>query len=252
MNSEMRFLGVDLAPNHSGWVCLGERGQLLDLAFLTDRAASVKGRSGCGYCLPVPKVDDPEVRDLLRLDRALPVFEALLERFRPSFVGLEGYAFGSVTGAHSKGEFGGLFRLVVWRSGAPLRVHDPMTVKKFVAGSGSAEKEDMISSIVAAGGPDYTTYCDGSKGGLVVAGDLADAHGLALMVRAEWMLRTGRLSLSSLLPHQLEVVNRVTKASPVALLQRGWIADTRKGAETDRASGGVCQAIVGGRMNEVD
>lgn len=226
MSADLRFLGVDLSPNHSGWVVLGEGGEVLDRVFLTSRKASCKAWKGTGFCLPVPSTRDPELRDLERLDRAFVVYQALLDRLRPSHVGVEGYAF-SRSGGHQKGEIGGVFRLAVWWRGLPFRVHDPMTVKKFTAGRGDADKDAMIAAILEAGGPDYGAFADSSKASAEVCEDLADAHAVAAMVRAEFMLRVGRLSLQDLWGYQLEVINRVTDASPVALLQRPWLQDPR-------------------------
>lgn len=223
---KLRVLGVDLAPNHSGWVLIDENGAVLDRVFITDRRATTKGHKGVGYYLPVPDTDDPDIRDISRLDRSVHLFDALLERFKPTHIGLEGYAF-SVNMAHSKGEIGGAFRVSVWCRGTPLRIHDPLSVKKWTTGSGAADKNLMLDCVKLATGTDYRAWAGGVKAAMTMAEDMADAHAIAFMVLIECRLRTGHTALHELAQHQLEVVNRVTKGHPEALLQRAWTEDTR-------------------------
>lgn len=58
----------------------------------------------------------------------------------------EGYAF-SAQQAHSLGEIGGCVRRVIWESGGNLIVVPPTTLKKFVTGKGSGDKNVIIKHV---------------------------------------------------------------------------------------------------------
>jgi Holliday junction resolvasome RuvABC endonuclease subunit len=58
----------------------------------------------------------------------------------------EGYAFGSQQ-AHSLGEMGGCIRKAIWESGGNLIVIPPPTLKKFMTGAGSGDKNIVMKHV---------------------------------------------------------------------------------------------------------
>lgn len=170
-----------------------------------------------------------------RIDSWSKFLKKHLERTRPDFVGIEDYALeGGSHGAHYKGELGGEARLLVYRAGIRLRLHDPGSVKLYVTHHGGADKQWIENSVVERWGQDFSRYnpppSEKKKKGkkeLVVnrqtSQDLADAFGLAKLVWAEVQLRSGEILLSSLHEKEVQVFNRTTKAYPVNILGREWI-----------------------------
>lgn len=59
---------------------------------------------------------------------------------------LEGYGFASQM-AHSLGELGGCMRREIWESGGNILIIPPTTLKKFLTGKGSSEKNVIMKTV---------------------------------------------------------------------------------------------------------
>lgn len=90
----------------------------------------------------------------------------------------EGYSYGSAGRVFELGEVGGLVKVVLWDTlgpTVPVLCVEPASLKKFVAGNGSAEKEEVCESIASAWGVSFDAETQN---------DEADAYGLAQVARA--------------------------------------------------------------------
>jgi Holliday junction resolvasome RuvABC endonuclease subunit len=77
------------------------------------------------------------------------ILEAVEEEHQgPGVLVLEGYAFSSKNKREALGEWGGQVRLTAYRRGWVLAIAAPNTVKKFVTGSGVAEKDKMMMEVL--------------------------------------------------------------------------------------------------------
>ncbi|MFA5124114.1 hypothetical protein [Zavarzinia sp.] len=232
-----RATGWDVSPTHGAAVALGADGRILDFTFLAEAPAAVKTAAGKRYGSHLPQlarsaIPDQEVRDLRRLVPTMRLF--LQWRKRLAGVGgdrcygaIEAYAFGAGKGAHTKGEIGGLVRLVLMQGGWWLRTHDPTSVKIYATGRGDAEKGDVADGVARKWGPaviDQLSGFDSVKAkNKPVLEDLIDAYVLARMCLREIQLRSGEVSIRDLPEEEIRVFNRATKALPVNALGREWI-----------------------------
>ena len=117
-----------------------------------------------------------------------------------------------------------------------IRIHDPLTVKKWATGSAYSSKYHMRSAC------DFSVpeafFKQGAKFKLPVAlpdgkvlthdisgpgADIIDAYQLAKMLWTELMIRSGRLLTKDLPDEQIEIFNRVTKSYPQSLLSRSFV-----------------------------
>ena len=70
----------------------------------------------------------------------------------PLMVVTEAYSFGSKHRAETIAQAGGIIRFNCWfKAGVPFIEISPKTMKKFVTGSGNAEKEDVAAVLAAHG-----------------------------------------------------------------------------------------------------
>jgi hypothetical protein len=123
--------------------------------------------------------------------------------------------------------------------GIPFRLSDPISSKMFVTHDGLAQKDLVEREVLKRWGIDFAPYnvpalerlIKNRKTGKMVKAkpnrttseDLADAFGLAQLVRTEVRLRSGKLALSKLDQKEIRVFNRVTKTYPVNILAREFI-----------------------------
>jgi Holliday junction resolvasome RuvABC endonuclease subunit len=83
-----------------------------------------------------------------RLHSMLVALTGLCEQHRPALAVLEGYAFSrNMAGQHAISEWGGVLRHAMWERGATYRECSPSALKKFVCGSGVAEKSLMLREV---------------------------------------------------------------------------------------------------------
>lgn len=231
-----KVLGADLSLNHGAIIELTE-GKLSNFWYYTDFAGSA-GKSKRGYRVPsFSHIKDRQIKQMQRL--------AWVENFldkkvfvpsQPDYVGIEDYALGAEHGAHYQGEIGGVARLLCWFRGYKLRLHDPVTLKMFVAHNGTADKDKVEAAAMERWGVDFdfvnqpkaapSKRSPNPKQNRQTSQDLCDAFGLAMLVWTEVQLRSGTLTLAELHEKEVRVFNRVTKSYPIGLLDRDWIVNT--------------------------
>ena len=112
---------------------------------------------------------------LQRIERLQRVRDAVFEIFHsglPALVMIEDYAFSKGNQAHYIGELGGVLRLALhergYRMGEQVFLVGTLALKKFVTGSGSADKRAMLLGCNKRWGFDDTKASD----------DVVDAYGL--------------------------------------------------------------------------
>lgn len=226
----MKYMGIDLALNHSGAVLLGENGnEPLDYRFVAEEAKPVNASKGQGTRWQRPKarnernpdggLDDHEI-SLMRLDFMESLVNCWIDDFEPDFIGIEHYAY-DATGAHQLGEMGGVVRLAIARRAIPQRWHDIQSVKMWAANAGNATKEEVVEGVRERWGVSFDRFAVSDKNAKTVE-DLCDSYTLAQMVRTEHRVRSGSVRLDELNPKEIQVFNRITKAMPLGLTQRDW------------------------------
>jgi len=217
----MMILGFDLSLNHAAMVGLDpETADMVWYEYVIDTATGAKAGKKRGVHLKYPKSKDRTQHQMNRLLWWRLYLIEMYEKAKPSHVVIEDYALmAKSNSAYQIGELGCLARIGAIEVGAALRLHDPMSVKMFLAHSGNATPEEVRDAVFErwpitrgfAALPDLATL------------DLVVAFGLARMGWTELELRAGRLRLEDLHPKEVQVFNRTTKAYTVSLLGREWL-----------------------------
>lgn len=226
----MRFLGIDLSPNHAGFVLLGEDGdEPLDLRYLTNQKGSANQAPGQSYYYKVPdrkSEPDTSVKDIRRLYNHMGVLGSIYNDLAPDYAYQEEYAWSGSGRSYQIGELGGVSKLLLFRRDVRFRTLDVSSVKMFAAHTGNADKDLMIESVQDRWGVDFSRYNKPgrAKDFAQTQEDLTDAYVLARVCRTEYLIRSGHL-LPSDLDHDKEraVFLRTTKHQPVNILSRDWI-----------------------------
>lgn len=221
-----RVVGIDPAQNHLALVCL-EDGELMDYAFATDTASHAKTHVN-GVYLPVERMkkafkNDRHRLHAWRLGAVTGVAWDFIAKWIPEYVAVEDYAVRAEQGAHQMGEVGGVLRWMLLKAGIPFRLHDPSSVKMFIAHDGTCQKDMVERMVKERWGHDFSKHNAATKS-RQTSEDLADAYGLAWMCHVEVEVRAGRMKVSDLgHKKEIRVFNRTTKAQPVPLNDREWI-----------------------------
>lgn len=142
-----------------------------------------------------------------------------------TYVGIEGYAFGSIGKVFQIGEFCGGIKLLCYNLGMKLRIHDPLSIKLFSTGSGKADKQEICqvySKLPASEKLDLDESFFTQKGS--PAEDIVDAYWICNLLWLELKLRKGLIALKDLPEEQIRVMNRVTKAHPTNLLDTEFLS----------------------------
>jgi Holliday junction resolvasome RuvABC endonuclease subunit len=224
----MRVHGWDISLNHAGLVEFTDD-LFTGFWFATTKKTVVKNLGEKGLYVAFPKCDEPHEAALLRLNSWRQVLGKLVKDRSPDYVGIEDYAYGASMRAHQIGELGGIARLICFNCGIKLRLHDPLSVKMFVAHNGHAKKPEIERCVKERWSQDFSEYNPPTRKGAKkenreVSEDLADAYGICRLLLTEVRLRSGHLLLKDLgHEKEIQVFNRVTKAYPVNLLSRDWI-----------------------------
>lgn len=223
-----RFHGWDLALNHSAFIELGPSGSMAWMNFVIDTPGVLKkvpaphALRGTLLAISEPNPPDKQLRQLRRLVWWRGHIKALLAARRPGYVAAEDYAIHATgNSAYNIGELGGVTRAAVLTqepTAAKFRLHDPMSVKMYVAHQGNADPE-VVAHAVEERWPETKLWHDWPT---IVRLDLAVAYGVAQMCLAEWNLRTGVRKLSDFHEKEVQVFNRVTQTYPQSLLSRDW------------------------------
>lgn len=226
----MKVIGFDVSLNHGAAVEL-TNGKPSWFAYYT-ATAGVSSRSSAGSRLPAAPSKKDVDKQPYQMER-LAWIESWIDKTvlvprRPDFVGIEDYALRAEQGAHQLGEVGGIARILFWFRGVYFRKHDPISVKMFVTHDGTAQKDLIEARVKERWGVDYgAVNADprpGKKQSRTSSEDLADAFGIAKLVDAERLIRSGKLRLEDLEnDKERQVFNRVTKTYPVSLIGREWI-----------------------------
>lgn len=238
-NNPVRVYGIDLSLNHSAVVELCD-GQLGRFWYVTSIVGSAKRDPSRGTRLHLPKTADPQQYQVWRLQWWDVWLNKLFSSVRPRYLGIEDYALGGHApkgkdgkpgaqhGGHYKGELGGCTRVIAMSYGAQIRLHEPNSIKMFVAHNGHAKKPQIEKAVFDRWGLDFSEYnspqVKGKKENRQTSEDLADAAGIAQMIWTEVQLRRGILQLIDLgHPKEIQVFQRCTKRYPISLLGRDWI-----------------------------
>lgn len=236
MKKSVKVVGFDLALNHMAAVELTD-GVMTDHWFMTDIAATAAKANGHGVRLAKPKTKEKQIMQIHRLAQLEHFIDkTVLMPSSPDYVGIEDYAIRAEQGAHYMGEVGGVCRILCWFRGIPFRLHDPQSVKMFIAHDGTCQKDSVERAIQERFGVDFGEYNPpkakptarnpNPNQNRVTSEDLADAYSVAWMVWTEIQLRAGEITLKELHPKEIQVFNRITKTYPVSLLDREWIHNT--------------------------
>lgn len=146
------FLGIDQSLRSSGLAVVSETQSLVSMYTVTP-----------GKVTGAPRLATirEAVRDLLAAEPAI------------KFAAMEGYAYDVGAGrVFELGEVGGVIKLTLHDAGIPFVVVPPASLKLFVAGNGSATKEQMREAVFKKWGPD------------IDQDDQCDAYGLAQLARS--------------------------------------------------------------------
>ena len=124
----MRILGLDLSLVSTGYVVLGDTGNVV-----------WSGSVGSSKLRDVERLQyfDDWLRNYVHLKHGE------INGWPIAAVGIEGYSFGSVSHHHAIGELGGIIKLAIHQAGIPLRIIPPSTWKKALLGKGNLPK-DMV------------------------------------------------------------------------------------------------------------
>jgi hypothetical protein len=249
MKKDVLVQGFDVSLNHGAVVQL-RNGKLDDFWYYTDVAGSASRSKKQGYRVEIPtpkKQPDKQIRSAIRLDWVSKWIDRIPLAHKPHFAGLEDYALGADQGAHYLGEIGGQARRLLWLRGVRFRLHDPIAVKLFVTHDGTAQKDLVEEFVMSRWKVDFGMYNDPKSRSKTKARqtseDLCDAFGLAQLVWTEYLLRKGKIKLSSLHEKEIQLFNRVTKAYPINILGREWIHNPNGNFPTQRfeaCGGGRC------------
>lgn len=242
-----RIHGWDISLNHGAVVEL-VKGKVERFAYYTDIAGAAGAHpNGSRLDIPTPtKQPDRQVRSAMRLEWVSRWLDEILRTWRPDYVGLEDYAIRAEQGAHYLGEIGGQARRALWSAGVSFRLHDPIAVKMFVAHDGTAQKDLIEATVKKRWRLDFS-HCNAPRNpktkkepARTTSEDLADAVGMAHLVWAELLVRTGELKLSELHEKEIQVFNRTTKANPINLLGREWLKRPGTVSRFETCSGERC------------
>jgi len=227
----LKVIGADISLNHGALVEITD-GELSNFWYWTDVASSAS-RSKRGYRMVVLNTKDRGLKSIHRLANIERYLYGILEGAEPDYIGIEDYAIREEQGAHYLGEVGGISRMLCWKLNIPLRLHDPTSVKMFVAHDGTCQKDSVERAVLDRWGVDFSRFnqpiakpnkkVKQPKQSRRTSEDLCDAFGIAHMVWTEVQLRRGEIAMSSLHEKEIRVFNRVTKTYPVNLLDREWI-----------------------------
>jgi len=225
----VKVMGMDLSLRHGAVVELDEAGGC-EHWYYTDRVGSAN-RSPSGVRLPaaIMKIDDYQLRGILRLVWLRAWVKSLVGTCKPYAVALEDYAFDAGQGAHQLGELGGIVRVACWDKKTRLRLHSPGAVKMFGADNGNADKELVKAGAKRKWGVDFNRYDAppkkvGAKLNTDISEDLTDAYVMARMAMVEVMLRAGTITLKDLgSDKERQTFLRTTPTYPVNVLGREWI-----------------------------
>lgn len=114
----------------------------------------------------------PEANRFVRWTRYYNHFLSLVQEYEPKICMIEGYGYANKFTLATMVEIGALFRMASHSCGLPFIEVTPMSLKKFITGSGAAKKEVMMLELFKRWA---VTFDDNNQ---------ADAYALAQVGRA--------------------------------------------------------------------
>ena len=229
----IKILGLDISLNPGAIVELTDV-ELSNFWYYTNLAGSAKqSKRGCRVDPAIFKLGDKLAIGVARLYWIEGMLLEVIKKTSAEYAGIEDYALRAEQGAHQLGEAGGLARLLCWKAGFKLRLHDPISTKMFVAHDGTCQKDAVQRAVERRWGVDFspmdqppakpTPRRPEPKRNKQTSEDLADAFAIAQLVWTEVQLRDGRVTMEQLHEKEIRVFNRTTKTYPINLLNREWI-----------------------------
>jgi crossover junction endodeoxyribonuclease RuvC len=151
----------------------------IDPSLTSTGIAVVREGKLAAFALSTPK------KGPARLDYFYDRFLDVLDHYAPSYLAIEGYAFGARNSqSHALGELGGVLRLALWRSGLSYAVAPPTTLKTFAAGKGNVEKSVVAKELFKRFGVDLPGNDEVDASGLAI---VALASSQAVSQRSSWL-----------------------------------------------------------------
>lgn len=111
--------------------------------------------------------------DRLRTIRDRLLTDCMTEE--PTYVAIEGPAFGRPQGMHALGQLAGVIYLALHEAGQPYVLITPSTVKKYATGKGNAPKAEVLAAAIRR--LDYDGHDDNQADALWLRAVLMDALG---------------------------------------------------------------------------
>ena len=231
------ILAVDPSPNGTAIVKLRKdvksiaEPTIMNFWFCTTVKRTNKSYSGNSLLLKKVKRGD-EVGRLNRMRIVHRWFKNLLAINDPCYVAFEDYIWVPMLRGKDKkvisqstiqiSEIGGSLRLAAMQLGIPFRTYEPGTVKIAWIGKGNASKDEMVQKT-----KEYLLDRDIDekisnlpKNNLE---DISDAIAVGWLLCQELMVREGTIMVRDLPKNLVRVFNRVTKATPMCLLDRPFV-----------------------------
>lgn len=218
-------ISIDPSPNGTAALhFIGKR--LVDYRFTTK--VKKRAKKYGHHAILIPKVEKGD--ENARMERLAIVRDAILDfietRRGITCVAIEDYVW-SVPASKPGGviqvaELGGLLRLNLWERGYRIRTYEPMAVKIGWTGSGSADKNDMMElARVRLDGHEF----ENDLISLPVSEfeNVADAIAIGDLLRWELLLRQGKVMLDKMPKRVVRVMNRITQAVPVCMIDRPFM-----------------------------
>jgi len=235
------FFGLDLSLNHFGMVLLDDYGTVLDYYAMVDTKKFLISEKHFFLSeLSTLKEEDKVNFPNHRLGYVVAKILSWIENTRKNgcissdrvFVAYEGYSYGSrSTALCQMAEVVGAVKFHCYRKGYAIRGIDPLTVKMFATDRGRCLKKDVLDAARVKGFdiPDESFRKVKVKGKVDVCEfngpgtDLADAFFLSEILRTEFLLKEGIITLEGFSKNTKRVFTRVSKAKPVNLIESPFI-----------------------------
>lgn len=186
----MKIAGLDLSITHTGAVIvtLDETLAVKEVTWLTFTTTKKYSSDNCLWYAEEQFAD--------KYDKYKFMQDRILDFVRDAdMVAVEDYAFGA-TGqiglVFDLAEFEGWIRQSIWRTGKPLYLYSPMTIKKVFTGHGDSDKKSMWNSYVKISEPKpdliaMPLVTNGKKGAKGTS-DVVDAYAAAMTLRTELLI----------------------------------------------------------------
>jgi len=143
-----------------------------------------------------------------------------------SHISIEDYAFAANGRVFHIAEFTGLIKYHLFQAGKKIRLYDPASIKIFATTRGNCDKISMAEAYLKKKtiGFDYSELPKVKKtSGISPTSDLIDAFFACGLLSTELTLREGITTIRDYDKDIIRIFNRVTKNSPVNLLDTDFI-----------------------------